>query len=179
MPSILLRCPWSQTGGPGLAVPGGVSGHKDAQSPRVPEEGRDYLDTRDRTCALAWLHVMPGELQQVPKNNLGPFPQYCCLKAPWHSHHQQHCCCSCTSWPLQTREQSHPWLGALSQTWLCSGPMVAAHTRPPQDAMSPCHPSMGTPRLPRQFCFCPVEVQGYFFLRKRAMEGGNKIQCKH
>lgn len=73
MPSILLRCPWHHTGGPAVAVVGGVCGHKDAQSPRGPEEGKDKLDASDSTCDLTWLPVVPGELQQVPKSNLSPF----------------------------------------------------------------------------------------------------------
>lgn len=103
MPSNLLKCLWSHTAGPGVAVIGGVSG-QDAQSPRGPEEGKDYLDTSDSTCVLTQLPVMLGELQQVPKKQFKSFPQQWCLKALWHFHHQQHCCCSCASWPLQAWE---------------------------------------------------------------------------
>lgn len=72
VPSILLRCPWSHTAGPGVAVIGGVSG-QDAQSPRGPEEGKDYLDSSDSTRVLAQLPVMLGELQHVPKKQFNPF----------------------------------------------------------------------------------------------------------
>lgn len=47
--SILLRCPWSPPAGPGVAVPGGVRGQEDAQSPPGPEEGKGCLDTSDST----------------------------------------------------------------------------------------------------------------------------------
>lgn len=64
---------------------------------------------------------------------------------------------------------SQPNLALLSPHGSCTLPAL------PRMSLSPCHPSAGTLRLSHQFS-SPVEVQGYFILRERAMEGGNKIQ---
>lgn len=174
MPSILLRCPWHHTGGPAVAVMGGVCGHKDAQSPRGPEEGKDKLDASDSTCDLTWLPVVPGELQQVPKSNLSPFHNTA-VKSTMEFPP-----------PAAAAASPGPCRPGIDGTFgwgLSVKPAVWPHCcctyrALPRMSLSPCHPSAGTPRLSRQFCFCLVEVQGYFFLRERATEGGNKIQCK-
>ncbi|XP_048177359.1 uncharacterized protein LOC125334519 [Corvus hawaiiensis] len=160
---------------PAVAVTGGVRGHRNAQSPRGPEEGKDKLDASDSTCDLAWLPVMPAELQQVPESNLSPFHKVL-FRAPWSSQHQQ----------LLLRPLAPAALGVMAP--LAGGSQsnldpfwphgCCTYTALPRMSLSPCHSSVGTPRLSCQLCFCLVEVQGYFFLKERATEGGNKIQGK-